>query len=205
VGAILFEMLTGKPPHVAPTYEAVLIAICTHDAPDVRTLAPSVPSAVAAVVERALQRDREQRFQSAQEFLTAVSALDSTFTQDRAGWATPAARAALPRQRKRYGTLVASIVASLAGFALTAYFVLRNSEPSKVSLSQEAAPLSALAAGSAASSATVAPVVSPLGSAPSVASALPARAPNAGNLRRPVAPRPSAHIASGLQLSTKEP
>ena len=204
VGAILFEMLTGKPPHVAPTYEAVLIAICTHDAPDVRLLAPSVPASVAALVQRALQRDREQRFESAQEFLAAISALESTFTQDRAGWATPAASPGVLRQRKRYGTLVASIVASLAGFALTAYFVSRSNEPNKVGLSQEPAPLSA-AAGSAVSSAAIAPVVSALSRPASVASASPMRVPSAGNLRRPVAPKPSAHIASGLQLSTKEP
>jgi serine/threonine-protein kinase len=43
VGAMLYEMLTGEPPHSAPTYEAVLIAICTRDAPDVRHKAPDVP------------------------------------------------------------------------------------------------------------------------------------------------------------------
>jgi serine/threonine-protein kinase len=215
VGAILFEMLAGKPPHVAPTYEAVLIAICTHDAVDVRTLAPDVPAAVATLVQRALQRDREQRFQSAQQFLTAVTALEGAFTQDRAGWATPssastppsATSAAVLRQRKRYGTLVASIVASLAGFALTAYFVSRSTEPNKVSVSvsQENSHRAPFSATSAASSAALAPIVLPLSSASSVAPSLPARVPSTGNLRRPAAPKPSAHIASGLQLSTKEP
>ena len=30
-GTILFEMLAGRPPHVAPTHEAVLVAICTEE------------------------------------------------------------------------------------------------------------------------------------------------------------------------------
>src|SRR5450432_3539573 len=64
LGAILFEMLTGQPPHVAASYEAVLIAICTEDAADVRDRAPEIPAAVAAVVARALLRDRDQRFQT---------------------------------------------------------------------------------------------------------------------------------------------
>jgi len=66
LGAILFEMLAGGPPQVGPTYEAVLISICTNDAADVRTRAPEVPARVAALVSKALERDRERRAQYAQ-------------------------------------------------------------------------------------------------------------------------------------------
>ncbi|HYP78617.1 MAG TPA: serine/threonine-protein kinase [Polyangiaceae bacterium] len=211
VGAILFEMLAGKPPHVAPTYEAVLIAICTHDAPDVRTLAPEAPAPVAALIQRALQRDREQRFQSAQEFLTAITAVEAVSEQARSGELTPpVASLATPvsvglRHRKRYGTLVASIIASMAGFALTAYFVSRSNESSKVTVGQEAMRPTPQLASSAPNSAPIAPVISPLSSAVNVARPSPVRLPTAGNLRRPAPPKPSAHVASGLQLSTKEP
>ena len=208
VGAILFEMLTGKPPHVAPTYEAVLIAICTQDAADVRTLAPDVPisAPVAALVRRALQREREQRFQSAREFLTAISVLDaaSTLEGNTAAAAAKTSSVALP-ERKRYGTLVASIVATLAGFALTAYFVARSNEPSKLELSHEATPPT-LSTITPVNSGANAAVVLPVASAASVAQpAVPSRVPSASNARRPPAPKPSTHVASGLQLSTKEP
>ena len=78
VGAILFEMLAGRPPHVAPSPEAVLVNICIKDAPDVRTLAPDVPEVVAGIVARALRRDREERFATASEFLDAVQNLGAT-------------------------------------------------------------------------------------------------------------------------------
>jgi len=201
VGAILFEMLAGTPPHVAPTYEAVLIAICTHDAVDVRTHAPEVPAAVAALVTRALQRERDQRFQSAREFLSAIAALEGAIPQDGSAWATPSSNsqpAARP-ERKRYGTWVAGITAALAGFALTAYFVVRRGESSAVS--QE----STRPAPSAVPSAVLAPVVLPVTSAARAAPTLSARAPGTSSPRRPAAPKPSARVASGLQLSTKEP
>jgi len=208
VGAILFEMLAGKPPHVAPTYEAVLIAICTHDAADVRTLAPDVPEPVAALIKRALERERDQRFQSAREFLTAIATLEGALAQDRSAWATPASNstpAALPN-RKRYGTLVAGIIASLAGFALTAYFVARSNDSALAGVSREASRAAPLTVPIPVSSAASAPVVLPLSNAPSVAPAASSiRLPGPSNPRRPVAPKPSAHVASGLQLSTKEP
>jgi len=212
LGAILFEMLSGHPPHDGRTYEAVLIAICTHDAVDVRTRAPQVPEAVAALVSRALQRERAQRFQSAPEFLAAIAELEGTFTHDGPSWVTPSAPrkvltndSAKSTQRRRYGTLVAGIIATLAGFALTAYLVAHggvSSDPSK-----EAAPRPS-ASSAALSGSVTQPSPPPTSSALRIEAGAGAPAPRlsgAEKPRRPVLPRPSAHVASGLQLSTKEP
>jgi len=205
VGAMLFEMLAGKPPHVAPTYEAVLIAICTHDAVDVRSLAAEVPAGVAALVTRALQRERDQRFQSAREFLNAIAALEGTLVADGSAWATPSLNSKLSAvpQRKRYGTWVAGLIASLAGFTLAAYFVARRNDPGAVR--QEATRSPSSVAASSVTSAALAPVVLPVRSAAAAAPTAAIRAPSPGNARRPPAAKPSAHVASGLQLSTKEP
>lgn len=74
VGAILYEMLTGRVPHRGRTYEATLYEICTRDADDVRLHAPLVSEALAKVAARALERDPDHRFQSAKEFLDALVA-----------------------------------------------------------------------------------------------------------------------------------
>jgi eukaryotic-like serine/threonine-protein kinase len=75
VGAILFECLAGRPPCAGlSTYEAVIVAICSRDAPDVRTFDPDIPPALAAVVAKALARERDQRFSSALAFLEALRA-----------------------------------------------------------------------------------------------------------------------------------
>jgi len=205
VGAILFEMLAGKPPHVGPTYEAVLIAICTHDAVDVRTHAPEVPAGVAALVRRALERERAQRFQSAREFLNALTALEGTLGQEGSAWATPSSTskaAALPAG-KRYRTWVLGIMATLTGFTLTAYFVGRKSESTTVV--QEAARPRTIAATSSVATAALVPTVVPVSSAAAIPTPLPIRVPPPVNAHRPPAAKPSAHVASGLKLNTKEP
>ncbi len=209
LGAILYEMLTGQPPHVAPTYEAVLIAICTHDAPDVRLRAPEVPEAVAKLISRALERERERRFQSAEEFLAAISELEGGFVADSAGRVrattqterTPIGGAA---PRKRYGTLVAGVMATLAGFALTAYLVARGNAQGTQSLSNERPSPSASSPALVASVAAP-PLVVPVASSALVSPVPPAHVAGTDKPRRTPAPKPSAHVAGGLQLSTKEP
>jgi serine/threonine-protein kinase len=74
VGAILYECLAGKPPHGGDTYEQIIISICTTDPPDVRSFDSSIPTSLANVVHKAMQRDRSRRFQSAKEMLDALQA-----------------------------------------------------------------------------------------------------------------------------------
>ncbi len=75
VGAMLFECLAGRPPHVGETYEQILLSVCMEDAPDVRAYAADVPPEVAAFLARALARDRAARFSCAVEMLAALRSL----------------------------------------------------------------------------------------------------------------------------------
>src|SRR6478752_347243 len=116
VGAILYEMLTGEPPHSGPTYEAVLIAICTRDAADVRSKAPDVPEGLARVIARALRRDRAERYGSAAEMLSDVEGALSRPSEAAPSSAAP----------QRYRAPVLAVVAALGGFAIAAYLVTRG-------------------------------------------------------------------------------
>ncbi len=72
IGAILYECLAGRPPHLGDTYEQIIISICTTDPPDLRAINPGIPAPLAAVVHRALSRDKARRFQSARDMLDAL-------------------------------------------------------------------------------------------------------------------------------------
>ncbi len=71
-GAILYECLTGRPPHVGTTYEQVIIAICTKEAEDIRLHNPIISEGLSQVVQKALHRDRKERFATAREFLETL-------------------------------------------------------------------------------------------------------------------------------------
>src|SRR5215207_9706926 len=146
LGAMLYEMLTGEPPHSAPTYEAVLIAICTRDAADVREKAPEVPEKLARVIARALQRERNERYSNADDMLADLDAVQresralATKTRATAGVWASAPEGALS---DRYRTLVYAIVAALAGFSLAAYFVTRGNAVPERQPSPAALPVTA--------------------------------------------------------------
>ena len=72
VGAIVYECLTGRPPHSGATYEQVIVNICMKDAEDIRAHNPAVPEPLARVIAKALSRERTDRFSSARELLDAL-------------------------------------------------------------------------------------------------------------------------------------
>jgi serine/threonine-protein kinase len=88
LGAIVYEMISGRPPHLGNVHHAVLVDICTRDAPDVRLLAPQVSEELAHVIARALRRERGERFTSAQSFLDALGPFSSVRTISNGSQAT---------------------------------------------------------------------------------------------------------------------
>jgi serine/threonine-protein kinase len=75
VGAVLFEMLTGRTAIDGDTPIAVALAQQLHPAPDVRELRADVPPTVAAVVARAMARRPSNRYDSAAQMISALSGI----------------------------------------------------------------------------------------------------------------------------------
>lgn len=74
--AVLYELLTGRPPFSVPDAPhanlAVLALVMTSEPRAPRELQPDVSPALSAVVLRALRRNREERYASAEEFAAAL-------------------------------------------------------------------------------------------------------------------------------------
>ena len=62
VAGVLYEALSGHPPHEAPTASAVFAKIATEQVKPLREHAPSCPPALADVIDRGLCRDRDERW-----------------------------------------------------------------------------------------------------------------------------------------------
>jgi DNA-binding response OmpR family regulator len=73
VGVVLFECLTGRLPFEAATPLQMIAAVIDGHAPDVRTHAAEVPTGLAAIVARLLQREPADRFPSARALAEALA------------------------------------------------------------------------------------------------------------------------------------
>jgi hypothetical protein len=71
-GAVLFELLTGRPPYAGDSALAVMQMQVEAPVPDPRTVEPSLADPVARIVGRALSKDPGARQQSAAEFYTEL-------------------------------------------------------------------------------------------------------------------------------------
>jgi serine/threonine-protein kinase len=205
VGVLLFEMLAGRPPHLAPSKEAVLVAICTEDAPAIDSFRSDVPEPLRDAVARALARDPDARFASATELLGALEHAEQ-----------PARR---PEARRRRAALWAlGALSTLLGFLLMAVLVPKNKPPppspavtTDPATATTMRPPPVVPIEPIASAAP--PLVVPLVTANEVSSARPPA--SAANAKPKSAPRPEpkpsatarrdAGVAGSLELSTRGP
>lgn len=72
LGAMLYEMLVGDPPHAASTAQAIIAKVLTERPASVRLSRPSVPAHVDAAVGKALEKLAADRFNTAREFAEAL-------------------------------------------------------------------------------------------------------------------------------------
>ena len=70
LGVILFEMLTGRKPYRADTPVKQMMAHVMEPIPDIAKILPNLPADSVTVLQRALAKDKESRYQKAQD-LTA--------------------------------------------------------------------------------------------------------------------------------------
>jgi WD40 repeat protein len=79
-GALLYEMLTGIRAFHRSSPVETMNAVLHEEPPDLLTANPNLPSAAAAVVRRCLEKNREERFQSARDLAFHLRQLEQSTT-----------------------------------------------------------------------------------------------------------------------------
>jgi serine/threonine-protein kinase len=72
LGSVLYEMLTGSPPHVGASAQQIIMKIVTEEVRPVTQVRKSVPPQVARTVAKALEKLPADRFSSAHELAEAL-------------------------------------------------------------------------------------------------------------------------------------
>ena len=117
-GAILCEMLMGKPTFGRPTSADTMSAILNEEPPPLSQLAPDTPAAFERVIRRCLEKNPEQRFQSASDLAFALEALADPSI-------SPPSGAHEIRKEAPARSLVPIAVAAIIVIAIAAFLYLR--------------------------------------------------------------------------------
>jgi eukaryotic-like serine/threonine-protein kinase len=88
-GAVLYEMATGKLPFQGETPAAIFNAILNKTPASSASINPIIPSKLEDIINRALEKDREFRYQSAAEMRSELKRLKRDTDSGRSGGASP--------------------------------------------------------------------------------------------------------------------
>jgi serine/threonine-protein kinase len=124
LGSVLYEMLTGSPPHVGASAQQIIMKIVTEEAAPVTRMRKSVPPNVAAAVAQALEKLPADRFTTAAEFAAALQ--NPAFAATTRGGAV--APSAVPPFRRATAATVLAATTILAT-ALAVWGWLQRADP----------------------------------------------------------------------------
>ncbi len=90
LGAVIYEMATGSKPFAGQSTAELFVALLTKDPSPVTAVNAAMPPELDGIVEKLLVKEKAQRFQTAEEVLQDLDALDAQASHGSSGKATAA-------------------------------------------------------------------------------------------------------------------
>jgi Tol biopolymer transport system component/predicted Ser/Thr protein kinase len=122
LGAIVYEMATGKKAFQRKTGAETLVAIIREEPEPLGQLAPKAPAPVRWIVERLLAKDPEERYASTRDLARDLKSLRDHLTETSVSGALQPAEPAWARRR---GWLLPTALAFVAGAAIALFAARR--------------------------------------------------------------------------------
>jgi serine/threonine-protein kinase len=123
LGSVLYEMLTGNPPHVGSSAQQIIMRIITDAPKPVTEIRKSVPPNIAAAVAKSLEKLPADRFESAKAFGEALTNESFTLATDSAH---RTAHAALSWRDRARDPLVLALGALAVALGVTVAMLVRR-------------------------------------------------------------------------------
>jgi serine/threonine-protein kinase len=118
LGSVLYEMLTGEPPHMGNAAQQIIMKIITEPAKPVTVLRKSVPPNVTAAVAKSLEKLPADRFESARAFADALGNATFAVAGAASGWSGAHDPNAFRYRRLAFGS-TAVVAVTLAALVWT--------------------------------------------------------------------------------------
>jgi serine/threonine-protein kinase len=124
LGVVLYEMVVGIPPFTGETPSDCIASILTKEPPPLSGVLPDVPLKLEEILQRALRKDRDERYQTTGELLGDLHTLKSEMEL-----AGPAGVGVIVRQIKRHKRrallMLAVAILAAGAFVYSFFFVAR--------------------------------------------------------------------------------
>jgi hypothetical protein len=143
LGVVLYELVTGRAPFAAPTTTDLLVAILEREPPPARTVARGLPLQLEWIIDKALEKDPNLRYQTIADMRVDLQRLKSALESGRlaagaADTASPAADVIVERELTEdspevvavsgvsWATIaIATVAAIVVGVAMSFYHLAR--------------------------------------------------------------------------------
>ncbi len=118
LGAVLYRMLTGRPPYCGGDATATLGRLLHKEPPRPRDIAPEIPQPVEAVIQRAMARELGDRFGDMMELEAALGELEEAYgSAEPAAPTRPDTRIAREARMARPMAVMGTLTLAVLGFS----------------------------------------------------------------------------------------